>query len=166
MAKEGLVYRIPSAAWSLALPADTVMRLTSFAQHRWWSKESAGQIYSADLSGGVVQVDALTKMRPSSSSRAGVRLDIPAAMDERVKFFKQGLHCLGFWHSHPQKVPEPSQADIAMAADHARASKEIFAGIVFIIVGTAPPPDGLGVWVHDGTILWRAVASSAESPQN
>lgn len=166
MAKEGLVYRIPNAAWSLALPADAVVRLTSFAQQRWWSKESVGQIYSADLSGSVVQVDAVTKLRSNWSSRAGVRLDIPAATDERAKFFEQGLHCLGFWHSHPQEVPEPSQADIAMAADHARAGKEIFAGIVFVIVGTAPPPDGLGVWVHDGTILWRAVASSAESQQN
>jgi hypothetical protein len=47
-----------------------------------------------------------------------------------------------------------------MAADHARAAKDIFAGIVFIIVGTARPPDGLGVWVHDGATLWGAFAAA------
>lgn len=166
MAEKGLIYRIPGAAWSLTLPTEAVMRLTSYAQRRWWSKESVGQLYSADLTGGVVQVDGVTKLRSNSSSHTGVWLDIPAANDERVKFFNQGLHCLGFWHSHPQKVPEPSQDDIAMAADHARASKEVFSGIVFIIVGTEPPPDGLGVWVHDGTTLWRAVASTAVLQQN
>jgi hypothetical protein len=166
MAEEGFIYRIPGAAWSLEIPAEAVTRLMSYAQRRWWPKESVGQLYSAELATGVVRVDAVTKLHSNWSSYTGVRLNISAVNEERAKFFKQGLHCLGFWHSHPERVPEPSPKDIAMAADHARAGKEVFAGIVFIIVGTAPPPVGLGVWVHDGTALWRAVASSAEPQQN
>lgn len=160
MAENGFIYRIPGAAWSLEFPTEAVTYLVSHAQRRWWSKESVGQLYSADLTTGIVRVDAVTKLRSRWSSHTKVRLDIPAVDEERTRLFNQGLHCLGFWHSHPEPVPEPSPDDIAMAADHARAGKEVFAGMVFAIVGTAPPPDGLAVWIHDGTTLWRTVASS------
>lgn len=83
---------------------------------------------------------------------------MPEVVEERKRQFEKGLHCLGFWHTHPEAIPVPSRADVAMAADHAGAAKDVFAGIVFIIVGTTRPPDGLGVWVHDGTTFWRASA--------
>lgn len=160
MADKRFIYRIPGAVWSLELSEETVTQLMANAQRHWWSKESVGQLYSAELTTDAVYVDAVTKLRSSWSSHTSVRLDISAVNIERTKLFKQGLHCLGFWHSHPEPIPEPSIDDIEMAADHARAGKEIFAGIVFIIVGTAPLPNGLGVWVHDGTNLLRAVCSS------
>ncbi len=158
MIDESLIYRIPAATWSLKLPGSAIKQLMSHAQRRLWSKESVGQLYSEDLAAGVVCVDAITKLRSRWSSYTGVKLDIAAVTDERAQFFTKGLHCLGFWHSHPEPFPAPSQEDIAMAADHARAGQQIFAGIVFIIVGTAAPPDGIGVWVHDGKKLWRAFA--------
>ena len=43
-----------------------------------------------------------------------------------------------------------------MAADHANASKSQFTGLVFLIVGKAPFPQGLGVWLHDGHKALRA----------
>jgi proteasome lid subunit RPN8/RPN11 len=157
MNKQKLVYRIPGAVWSLEFPADAVALLTAKAQRRWWSKERVGQLYSADLTGSVVEVNVVTALASKSSSYASVRLDMPEVVEERAKQFETGLHCLGFWHTHPEPVPQPSPADIGMAADHARAAKDVFAGIVFIIVGTARPPDGIGVWVHDGRTLWRAL---------
>lgn len=157
MNKQKIVYRIPGAVWSLEFPADAVASLTAKAQRRWWSKERVGQLYSADLTGSVVEVNVVTTLASKSSSYASVRLDMPEVVEERATQFEKGLHCLGFWHTHPEPVPEPSPADIDMAADHARAANDVFAGIVFIIVGTARPPDGIGVWVHDGKTLWRGL---------
>ena len=77
---------------------------------------------------------------------------------ERQEMYAAGFHCLGFWHSHPESRPAPSGDDIKMAKDHAKAGKKDFEGLVFAIVGTDPFPYGLGVWVHDGEILWRAEA--------
>ena len=98
----------------------------------------------------------MTRLSPAWSSYMGVGLDVEAVRAERARLFRQGLHCIGFWHSHPEPVPRPSQEDLSMAADHARAGRSVFTGIVFVIVGTAAPPDGLGVWVHDGSKLWNA----------
>lgn len=98
----------------------------------------------------------MTRLPPKWAGYAGVSLNLSAVQRERTKLFEQGLHCVGFWHSHPEPSPKPSAVDLRMAADHAQASKEDFTGLVFVIVGTAPPPTGLGVWVHDGHTAWQA----------
>jgi proteasome lid subunit RPN8/RPN11 len=151
-----LRYRVPGAAWSLEFDTKALCQLTGFQQSKWWSKEAVGQLYSGDLRGANVRLDTVTKLASRWASRAGVRVDIEAAMKERRAFYPQGLHCVGFWHSHPEDVPEPSADDRALAAEHAEAGKPQFSGLVFVIVGRAPFPDGLAVWVHDGTTMFRA----------
>lgn len=160
MAESALIFRVPGAAWTLGFSIGVVKQLGSHAQRKWWSKESVGQLYSADVRTTAIEVQAVSKLPAVWSSFAGVGLDVKAVREERAKFFKEGLHCLGFWHSHPEPVPRPSPDDLEMAADHARAGNAVYTGLVFVIVGTAPPPHGLGVWVHDGTRLWAAEASS------
>lgn len=157
MTSGSLVYRIPGASWTLDLPAEALETFRSHTQHRWWSKEAAGQLFSGAPGHSSVRVDAVTKLPPKAASRTGLRLDLPAVVKERELLFKQGLHCLGFWHTHPEPTPSPSPDDIALAAEHARAGQSAFAGLVFVIVGTSPAPAGLGVWVHDGKALWRAL---------
>lgn len=160
----GLVYRIPGASWCLELPEEAVARLMAQAQRTWFSSELVGQLYSADPGAVCVRVDAVTKLPAKATNYTAVRLNLPAVDKERANLFAQGLHCLGFWHSHPEDVPHPSPEDIAMAADHARAGKTSFAGIVFVIVGRAQPPQGLGVWVHDGTTLWKTAPENSVEP--
>jgi proteasome lid subunit RPN8/RPN11 len=157
MGDSALSYRIPGAAWSLEFPASAVQKLLSNAQRRCWSREAAGQLYSAVPGDTVVRIDAVTRLPSRAASRTGLQLDIPAADRERKALFQTGMHCIGFWHTHPEPTPCPSAADIAMAADHARAGVELFTGLVFVIVGTAAAPDGLGVWVNDGTTMWQAL---------
>lgn len=157
MASGSLVYRIPGASWSLELPVEALKTLQSHAQSHWWSKEAAGQLFSFAPGSDIVRIDAVTKLPARVATRTGLRLDIPAVAKEREALFKDGLHCLGFWHTHPEPAPTPSPDDINLAADHARASRDSFAGLVFFIVGTAVALESIGVWVHDGTKLWRAL---------
>lgn len=151
-----MIYRIPKATWTLELPAEALVTLHSHAQRHWWSKEAAGQLFSSAPGLSCVRVDAVSKLPPKAASRTGLRLDIAAVVRERQLFFRQGLHCLGFWHTHPEPIPSPSPDDIALAAEHAHADQAAFAGLVFAIVGTSNPPEGLGIWVHDGMKLWPA----------
>lgn len=165
MTDQSLVYRLPGASWTLELPAEQLRTLQSHAQRKWWAKEAAGQLFSVAPGGDVVRIDAVTKLPARVATRTGLRLDIPAVGKERKAFFQHGLHCLGFWHTHPEPVPTPSPDDISLAADHAKASSAAFAGLVFVIVGTAEAPHGIGIWVHDGTTLWRA-SQSGETVSN
>ncbi len=158
MIEESLSYRISGAVWSLELPRAALAKLSVHAQRHIWSKESVGQLYSADLHSSVVRVCEITKLQSTWSSHTRVQLDMAGVNNERADYFQKGLHCIGFWHTHPEPIPNPSNEDITMAADHALAGREEFAGLVFIIVGTASAPKGLGVWVHDGNKFWQATA--------
>jgi hypothetical protein len=151
-----LSYRLPGATWTLVFPLAVVQQLQSFRQKGLWARESAGQLYARDLTGEQITVVEATKLAPRLSSRYGVSLDLPAVTKERRAMFAAGYHCVGFWHSHPQDRPTPSPDDLALAKEHAQAGKPQFAGLVFAIVGRSPFPEGLGVWLHDGSQAWQA----------
>ncbi|WP_374708397.1 Mov34/MPN/PAD-1 family protein [Chitinimonas sp. BJYL2] len=156
MADQGLRFRLPGAMWSLAIPPKGLAVLERHAQLGRAVRESVGQLYARDLTTEVVVVDAVTQLPSQWSTFAGVGFDLRDAEAERELLFKQGLHCLGFWHTHPESIPHPSRTDLQMAADHANASKGMFTGLLFLIVGKAPFPEGLGVWLHDGNQALRA----------
>lgn len=155
-----LIYRIPGATWQLRLPAAAIEFLSAQAQIKMGAKESVGQLFSRDLTGAVVQVDLVTELPSRWASQIGGRLDMSAVQKERRSRFQEGLHCIGFWHSHPEGVPGYSGEDLEMARDHARAGAPIYAAIVFVIVGTEPVPRGLGIWVHDGETMMQATLES------
>jgi proteasome lid subunit RPN8/RPN11 len=154
MSSSALAYRIPNAAWSLEFSAAALTVFNEHVQKGWMSLESVGQLYTRDLTAPVITVDRATVLKPAWASFARVRFDAKKVAAERTALFNQGLHCLGFWHSHPEAVPHPSDDDTELAADHARAAQGALSGLVFVIVGNAPFPSGLGVWVHDGATMW------------
>lgn len=156
-----LIYRIPSAAWALEFSAEVLIVFDTHVQKGWRSRESVGQLYTHDVTSPVIKVTKATILKPTLSSYARVRFESKKVAAERTALFNQGLHCLGFWHSHPEAVPHPSDDDTELAADHARAARGLLSGLVFVIVGNAPFPSGLAVWVHDGATMWPAENVSA-----
>jgi proteasome lid subunit RPN8/RPN11 len=165
MAEQSLHFRLLGAAWSLEIPPNARAVLDKHVQRGWMKREVVGQLYTRDLTTEVVVVDVVTKLPAQWSAFAGVGFDLRHAEAERERLFEQGLHCLGFWHTHPESIPHPSGTDLQMAADHANASKRLFTGLLFLIVGKAPFPLGLGVWLHDGHQALRAEPESAATEQ-
>ncbi|MFI8375523.1 Mov34/MPN/PAD-1 family protein [Pseudomonas helleri] len=151
-----LRYQIPGASWCLEFPESVVLQLAAYAQWGSRSLEGVGQLYTRDLTASSVTVDCVTKVAPAWAKYTAVRLDMKAVKQERAAMFKKGLHCIGFWHSHPESRPHVSPTDLIMAEEQARAGKSDYQGLVFMIIGNVPPPNGFGVWVHDGDKLWRA----------
>lgn len=150
-----LRFGLHGGGWTLKFSSSSLQSLKQYQQRGWLSKESVGQLYSFDLTTDVVTVDKISVLRPKWSGAFGVKLDIRDANQERKCFFEQGLHCIGLWHSHPQACPEPSSQDVKLAANHAEAARPNLSGIVFVILGYASFPTGLGVWVHDGKAMIR-----------
>lgn len=126
---------------------------TQYAQTNRLQRESVGQLYSRYLTGSSIEVEHASVLTPQWSLRARVKFDTAQAMAERERMFKHGMHCVGLWHTHPEKYPSPSREDRNLAREHALAAQPQLAGLVFVIVGNAPMPAGMGVWIDDGTLL-------------
>lgn len=120
------------------------------------SHESVGQLYARDLTGTSLLIEHASLLKPRRASRGRVQFDPKAAFAERVALFKDGLHCIGLWHTHPEPNPTPSMEDKVLARDYANAAKPDLSGIVFVIVGTLPPPNALKVWIDSGKELQLA----------
>ncbi len=144
-----LNYRLEGASWSLVLEASVARFLMGQAQRGFASRERIGQLYSRDLSGPRVVVDAATRLDPRQSSYARVTFDAQRMAAERLMQFERGLHFVGLWHTHPEPDPIPSELDRRLSEDHARAASDTLAGIVFMIVGNLRSSRSLRVWVQE-----------------
>ena len=156
MTTSTLVYQLPGARWRLQFGENVLRTLRSHIQRNSSSRESVGQLYSRDLTSDCIVVEQATVLKPTWAAWARVQFDPRRAATERDEKFKNGLHCLGLWHTHPEPLPNPSPEDKALARDHALSAKGQLTGLVFAIVGTRSMPAGLRVWIDDGEVLRRA----------
>ncbi|MGF6414847.1 Mov34/MPN/PAD-1 family protein [Paraburkholderia sp. MM5482-R1] len=152
-----LKYRLPGAAWSLELSETAIGTLLGHVQRSPSSKESVGQLFTKDLTSNPVVAEVATVLTPTRAAWARVTFSTDRARNERESLFTNGLHCIGFWHTHPEPSPTPSMEDRRLARDHSLAAKPQLSGIVFVIVGNAPPPIGVRVWIDDGIDLREAL---------
>jgi proteasome lid subunit RPN8/RPN11 len=67
--------------------------------------------------------------------------------------YREGLHFVGDWHTHPQRTPEPSQKDIDSILDCYRESRKGIRGFLLVIVGLNAFPTGLYVGLADAAHL-------------
>jgi proteasome lid subunit RPN8/RPN11 len=146
-------FRLEGANWSLEFAPGATSVMRANAQTKLTSSEAVGQLYTRDLTGATVIVEHASLLVPRRASRGRVQFDPQKAYAERTALFKRGLHCIGIWHTHPERHPSPSGEDRALARDYAIAARPALAGIVFVIVGTLPPPNTFRVWVDNGNAL-------------
>jgi integrative and conjugative element protein (TIGR02256 family) len=67
---------------------------------------------------------------------------------EIKRLFKQRLHFVGDWHTHPEREPRPSSWDMESMEDCFKKSRHQLKAFVMVIVGRADFPGGLWVSVH------------------
>lgn len=156
MTDAAVSFKLIGASWALAFSPGVIRTFAKSAQPALGSKETVGQLYARDLTGPLVEIDRATILEPIQASRSKVAFDTAVAMAERRKLFDLGLHCVGLWHTHPEPTPVPSFEDISLARNHAQAASHQVSGIVFAIIGNAPLPSGLGVWIDDGACFRKA----------
>lgn len=146
-------YHLSGESWRLQFTPDVISILSADAQVSPDAPESVGQLYSRDLTRPILLVERATKLPTSMASRTKVKFDPKQAFEERKQLFKDGLHCVGIWHTHPEPYASPSGEDKVLARDYAQSARVQVPGIVFAIVGTVPYPHGLRVWFDDGNSL-------------
>jgi proteasome lid subunit RPN8/RPN11 len=151
-------YRLPDANWRPSVQRGRARDSGQASAPRGpRSKESVGQFFSRDLTAECIVVNVATVLKPTLAAWAKVASTPHAPWLNERRCSKQGLHCIGLWHTHPEAVPEPSPEDRALAREHARAARPLLTGVVFAIVGTRSTPAGVRVWVDDGHELREAL---------
>ena len=63
--------------------------------------------------------------------------------------FKEGLHFVGEWHTHPELHPHPSGLDFTSMENCFLQSRHELKALIMVILGTASAPDGLWVSLHN-----------------
>ncbi len=138
-------YTIGSSGQTLVLTDPVIEHLMRHRQIDPGSREAGGQLF-ARFDGNIIRIERATGPRPSD--RRSLMAFVPNRLAERreiKRLFKEGLHYVGDWHTHPEPRPSPSQTDIESFQEMFRKSRHKLASFVMVIVGTATAPEGLFV---------------------
>lgn len=131
----------------------TVPVLETFSRHRqlrFWQREAGGQLFGR-LDGSRIEVlEATGPRRTDRRTRTTFVPDRRAEQREIDDRFGRGLHFIGDWHSHPEKIPVPSYRDVSSLDDTVRKSSHSLLAFVLVIVGQLAAPEGLHVSIFHG----------------
>lgn len=159
--------RFRRAGYPIALEfsAEVLEHFDRHRQVKWMSCEAGGQLFSTLAEPGIVRVTDATGPRPTDRrSPYGYKPDRHAEREEIIERYGHGLHFIGDWHTHRQRLPEPSGRDKRSMRDMVRRSSVEPPGCFLIIVGQMKFPDGLHVSLYpndDATELVFLVDESA-----
>jgi integrative and conjugative element protein (TIGR02256 family) len=84
-----------------------------------------------------------------NSSRFAFAPSLKEEQKDIFKYYEQGLHYLGDWHTHPETDPNPSTTDNKTMMSRFKKSKHNLNFFILIVVGTNEFPYGLSVNIVD-----------------
>lgn len=129
--------------------------LWSKRQRTFLAKEIGGQLFARFEEGAIVVEVATVTSGRSRRARFGFLPDREAERRDIERLFKDGLHYVGDWHSHPEPCPSPSGTDLEKMRDIFNQSKHQLHAMLMVIVGQTKFPAGLFV----GAVTAAAVES-------
>lgn len=127
---------------------DVLRHFDAHRQTRLDNTEAGGQLF-AEI-GDVTTIRRATG--PRKWDRRGRFFYFPNKILEASEIrtmYRQGLHFVGDWHTHPEKIPTPSSTDIQNIRRCYKESRHQLLGFMMVIVGLAPFPEGLSVSFHN-----------------
>lgn len=109
------------------------------ADHRQLDSEKSeggGQVF-AKIDGECISVRKVSGPYPMDRrARFSFEPDKEIQAKDIRSFFRKGLHYVGDWHTHPERIPKPSSTDINSMQDSFRRSKHNLDSFILMIVGT------------------------------
>lgn len=109
--------------------------------------ECGGQLFvNPDTPAGLLLAMAT---HPHHADRAGgtwLELDARRCQQETERANAEGLRLVGYWHTHPQAIPEISLADIGSFSKFATRYTQDLPHPLAVIVGQSSKPEGIKAW--------------------
>ena len=150
-------YPIGASGQVIVLTDDVLTHLLLHRQLGRRDLEAGGQLFARIEDARIVVIEATG---PRAGDRRTRTSYVPNRAAERAEIADRhaaGLHFVGDWHTHPDRVPQPSGLDLDSLAECFNKSAHQLNGFVLVIVGLAEPPSGLHVSVHDGSDHYRLI---------
>lgn len=144
-------YPIGTSGQVLILSDPVVEHLRRYRQLRWYQREAGGQLFARFDGGRIVVEEATGPRRTDRRSRTSYVPNRRAEQAEILERHAHGLHYVGDWHTHPERLPGPSRPDAFSIAECVAKSKHDLYGFVLVVVGQAEPPAGFRVSLHNAT---------------
>lgn len=117
--------------------------------------EAGGQLFGT-FQGTTVRVERATGPRRTDKRRRDSF--VPNRRAERreiARLYRQGLHYVGDWHTHPQHTPAPSRTDIDSLCETFGQSRHDLVAFMLVIVGLDLEPSNLYVGLCNGERMTR-----------
>lgn len=116
---------------------EAVSNLSEFKQSLY-KHEAGGMLFCRDLHNETINITyASTPTSSDTRKKYFFKLDEIQAQKLISKKFKNGLHYVGDWHTHPQSHPKPSQQDIKTINDIFTKSQHELKYFLFIILSNS-----------------------------
>ena len=152
-----LNFRLGASGQSLTISDEVLNHFSKHRQRRCWSREAGGQLFAEIKGVDIVIAHATGPRRGDSRSRFTYRPNRRLEQREIDRYFAQGLHYVGDWHTHPEPRAVPSSEDLRSMRECVRKSRHRLNSFVLVIAGTAEVPSGLHISLHTGSnvvVLW------------
>jgi integrative and conjugative element protein (TIGR02256 family) len=143
-------YDIEGAGQKLVFTGPVVKTFSQHRQLHFWQREAGGQLFGHFQGATIEEVEATGPRRTDRRTRTSYIPDRRAEQREIDERFRRGLHFIGDWHSHPEKIPVPSYRDVSSLDDTVRRSSHSMLAFVLVIVGQLAAPKGLHVSIFRG----------------
>jgi integrative and conjugative element protein (TIGR02256 family) len=146
---DGFTYALPGDLGVLTLSSQVLQHFTAHRQRKLLAREAGGQLFATFADPSVMAVVEATG--PRKNDKRSVFSYRPDRMAERAEIeerFARGLHFVGDWHTHRERVPNPSDEDKRSIIESVHQSAHDLAGFLLVVVGQVEFPDGLHVSFH------------------
>lgn len=146
-----IVYAVPGGVERVLLGDAVLEQFRHFRQVHAERPEAGGQLFARIEKPDVLVTHASGPKTRDRRSRVSFCPNRRIEQQEITAMYRDGLHYVGDWHTHPERRPNASATDLRSIGEIVRRSRHGFGGFLLVVVGTLEPPDGLSVYLHDGS---------------
>lgn len=156
---------IDAIAWKWTWPSIDVELLVSqnvadifnlYRQNK--GVEQGGQLFIDPFNRkGVVLVEASIPHPNDRAGRAWLELDEVRCKQEIIRANAKGLRLIGYWHTHPQRIPRISSEDLNSFFNFSKKYSKELPYPLAVIVGTSHQSDGIKAWSYRSSGYIEAV---------
>jgi integrative and conjugative element protein (TIGR02256 family) len=147
-----LRFRLPNGIGLLEFSPQVLAHLEAHKQRKLFAREAGGQLFASFDDPSVMQILDITG--PRQTDKRSIYNYEPDRIAEKAEIserFARGVHFVGDWHTHRQRIPTPSGIDEHSIRELVRLSSHDLVGFVLVVVGQAAFPEGLHVSFHSKT---------------